>query len=142
MKCAVKELRDEAAACDSCGRIAFVLRAVDEAKLCEGCVEKSVRIDRQLAAVRSDDRVSCNDCDDRVDFDARIAVVVRACGGVVLCDRCKPPEPPEPAFYMNVDSDAFAKLDDDERRADERYRAACAVDARALLFGDELKEPS
>lgn len=84
----VAQMRDEAA-CDGCGRIAFVLRAVDEAKLCCGCIEKSERIDRQLAAVRSDDRVSCDDCDERVDFDARIAVVVRECGGVVLCDRCK-----------------------------------------------------
>jgi hypothetical protein len=83
------QMHSGAAACDGCGRVAFVLRAVDEAKLCHGCVEKSERIDQQLAAVASDDPVSCDGCDDRVDFDARVAVVVRECGGSVLCDRCK-----------------------------------------------------
>jgi hypothetical protein len=80
---------NETLACDGCRRKAFVLRAVDGAKLCDGCAEKSERIDRQLAKVRSDDPVSCDGCGDLVDFDARVAVVARACGGGVLCDQCK-----------------------------------------------------
>jgi hypothetical protein len=82
--------KHEALACNGCGRTAFVLRVVDGAKLCDGCVEKSERIDRQLAKTNSDDPVSCDGCGDRVDFDARIAVVTRECGGVVFCDHCKP----------------------------------------------------
>jgi len=82
--------QDEIAACDGCRRKTFVLRAVEGAKLCEGCAEKSDRIDRQLAHVRSDDPVSCDGCGERVAFDARVAVVARECGGLVLCDDCKP----------------------------------------------------
>ena len=76
--------------CDGCRRKAFVLRVVDDAKLCDVCVEKSERIDRQLAEVRADDPVSCDGCRVLVDFDARIAVVARECGGSVLWDDCKP----------------------------------------------------
>ena len=77
-------------ACDGCKRHAFVLRVVDGAKLCDGCAEKSALIDRQLEHVRSNDPVDCDGCGDNVEFDARIAVVVRECGGAVLCDFCKP----------------------------------------------------
>lgn len=77
-------------ACDGCKRRAFVLRVVDGAKLCDGCAQKSAEIDRQLAKTRPEDPVVCDGCDDRVEFDARIAVVVRECGGAVLCDLCKP----------------------------------------------------
>ena len=77
-------------ACDGCRRHAFVLRVVDDAKLCEGCVEKSAIIDQQLERVQSSDPVDCDGCGDDVDFDARVAVVVRECGGAVLCDFCKP----------------------------------------------------
>jgi hypothetical protein len=76
--------------CDGCKRAAFVLHAVDGAKLCNSCAEKSARIDRRLATTRSEDPVYCDGCGDHVDFDARVAVVTRECGGVVLCDRCKP----------------------------------------------------
>jgi hypothetical protein len=79
-------------ACDGCARAAFELRAVDGAKLCESCAEKSARIDRRLATTRSEDPVYCDGdgCNTRVDFDARVAVVTRECGGAVLCDHCKP----------------------------------------------------
>ena len=77
-------------ACDGCRRLAFVLHAVDGAKLCDCCTEKSARIDRRLATTLSEDPVHCDSCDDRVLFDARVAVVVRECGGGVLCDDCKP----------------------------------------------------
>lgn len=80
------------AVCDSCARPAFVLHAVDGATLCDGCAEKSVRIDQQLARTRVNDPVFCDGCEARVDFDAKAAVVVRECGGGVLCDRCKPVE--------------------------------------------------
>lgn len=86
----MKGSQDEIASCDGCRRKAFVLRAVDGAQLCDGCAEKSARIDRQLAHVRSEDPVSCDGCGDRVEFDARVAVVARECGGLVLCDDCKP----------------------------------------------------
>ena len=76
--------------CEGCNRYAFVLRVVDGAKLCDGCVEKSALIDALLASVRSEDPVDCDGCGDNVEFDARIAVVVRECGGAVLCDFCKP----------------------------------------------------
>ncbi len=76
-------------ACDGCARAAFVLHAVDGAKLCDGCAEKSARIDRRLATMRSGDPVFCDGCCARAPFDARVAVVVRECGGVVLCDRCE-----------------------------------------------------
>lgn len=80
-------------ACDGCKRHAFVLRVVSsidgDAKLCDGCAEKSAEIDRQLVNVHSTDPVECDGCEDRVDFDARVAVVVRECGGAVLCDLCK-----------------------------------------------------
>lgn len=77
-------------ACDGCRRHAFVLRVVDGSKLCDGCTEKSALIDQQLARVRSCDPVDCDGCGDHVEFDARVAVVVRECGGAVLCDLCKP----------------------------------------------------
>lgn len=87
----MEEARENAvAACDGCHREAFVLHAVDGARLCDGCSEKSARIDRQLEHVRSDDPVLCDGCGDLVAFDARVAVVARECGGVVLCDDCKP----------------------------------------------------
>ena len=79
-----------ASACEGCKRYAFVLRVVDGAKLCDSCAEKSALIDRQLAHVCSSDPVNCDGCGDRVEFDARVAVVVRACGGAVCCDFCKP----------------------------------------------------
>lgn len=77
-------------ACDGCKHHAFVLRVVDDSKLCDGCVEKSALIDQQLARVCSGDPVDCDGCGDRVEFDARVAVVVRECGGAVFCDFCKP----------------------------------------------------
>ena len=77
-------------ACEGCKLYAFVLRVVDGAKLCDGCVEKSALIDALLASVRSEDPVDCDGCGDSVEFDARVAVVVRECGGAVLCDFCKP----------------------------------------------------
>jgi len=82
--------RDVAAACGGCQREAFVLHAVADARLCDVCAEKSARIDRQLAEVRSDDPVACDVCGVRVDFDAQVAVITRGCGGAVLCDRCEP----------------------------------------------------
>jgi hypothetical protein len=75
--------------CDGCARAVFELHAVDSAKLCASCAETSARIDRLLVTARSEDPVYCDGCDDRVDFDARVAVVTRECGGGVLCDRCK-----------------------------------------------------
>lgn len=78
-------------ACDGCAQPKFELLAIDGAKLCEGCAERSARIDRRLATTLSKDPVYCDGCGDRVDFDARVAVVTRECGGVVLCDDCKPP---------------------------------------------------
>lgn len=77
-------------ACDGCRRYAFVLRVVDDAKLCDDCAKKSALIDQQLVGVQSSDPVGCDSCEQRVDFDARVAVVVRECGGAVLCDHCKP----------------------------------------------------
>ena len=77
-------------ACEGCKLYAFVLRVVDGAKLCDGCVEKSRLIDEQLAHVSSEDPVDCDGCGDSVEFDARVAVVVRECGGAVLCAFCKP----------------------------------------------------
>lgn len=77
-------------ACAGCRRRAFELVVVDGAQLCTDCAEKSARIDRKLAGVRSDDVVTCDGCTCHVDFDARVAVVARECGGVVLCDDCKP----------------------------------------------------
>jgi len=76
--------------CDGCKRHAFVLRVIDDAKLCDDCAEKSELIDQQLVSVRSSDPVDCDGCGDGVLFDARVAVVVRECGGAVLCDFCKP----------------------------------------------------
>lgn len=76
-------------ACDGCRRTTFVLNAVDDARLCDGCAEKSARIDRRLATTCSEDPVFCDGCDERLDFDARIAVVTRECGGGVLCTGCK-----------------------------------------------------
>jgi hypothetical protein len=80
------------ARCDGCARVAFELRAVDNAKLCDGCAEMSARIDRRLTTTLTEDPVFCDGCGDRVEFDARIAVVARACGGGVLCAHCKPTE--------------------------------------------------
>lgn len=77
------------ATCDGCSRSAFVLHTVEDGKLCDGCVEKSARIDRRLATTESEDPVFCDGCGERVAFDARVAVVVRECGGSVLCDHCK-----------------------------------------------------
>lgn len=77
-------------ACGGCSRHAFVLRVVDGAKLCDDCMYKSAAIDRKLLRVRSCDPVDCDGCGESVDFDARVAVVVRECGGAVLCDFCKP----------------------------------------------------
>jgi hypothetical protein len=76
-------------ACDGCRRYAFVLRVVDDAKLCEDCAKKSALIDQRLAGVQPSDPVDCDGCSDRVEFDARVAIVVRECGGAVLCDLCK-----------------------------------------------------
>lgn len=90
MEHAAKEARDEVAIlCDGCDRRARVLHTVDDAQLCGSCIEKSERLDRLLAGIASDDPVSCDGCDVGVDFCARVAVVVRECGGAVLCDRCK-----------------------------------------------------
>jgi hypothetical protein len=76
-------------ACDGCKRHAFALRAVDGAQLCDSCIQKSAEIDRKLESVDSRDPVDCDGCGDAVDFDARVAVVVRECGGAVLCDLCR-----------------------------------------------------
>ena len=75
--------------CDGCRRRAFVLRVVDGANICDGCAEKSAEIDRQLAATPPDARVDCDECGDPFDFDAWVAVVMRHCGGDVLCGYCK-----------------------------------------------------
>lgn len=77
-------------ACDGCTHHALVLRVVAGAKFCDGCAEKSALIDRKLLSVYSNDPVNCDGCGDDVTFDARTAVVVRECGGAVLCDLCKP----------------------------------------------------
>ena len=77
-------------ACEGCKRPAFVLRAIDGAQLCDSCIQKSAEIDRKLANVDSCDRVDCDGCGDAVAFDARVAVVVRECGGAVRCDFCQP----------------------------------------------------
>jgi len=76
--------------CDGCARSVFVLHIVDGAKLCDGCAETSARIDLCLATTRTEDPVFCDGCGGSVEFDARVAVVVRECGGAVLCDHCKP----------------------------------------------------
>jgi len=78
------------AACVGCNQHAFVLRVVDGTKLCDFCADKSALIDRKLLRVRSSDPVGCDGCGVNVEFDARIAIVVRECGGAVLCDGCKP----------------------------------------------------
>ena len=76
-------------ACNGCHRHARVLHVVDKALFCDDCSEKSGEIDRKLSRTRSNDPVDCDFCKKRVDFDARMAVVVRECGGAVLCDGCK-----------------------------------------------------
>ena len=75
--------------CAGCHRPSTMLHTVDDVQLCTGCTEKSARIDQLLVNVSGDDPVACDGCEDRVDFDARIAVVVRECGGAVFCDGCK-----------------------------------------------------
>jgi hypothetical protein len=85
----METLAQAVAFCDGCRQRPFSLYVVDGAKLCDVCSEKSARIDRQLERVRSSDPVSCDGCGDRVDFDARIAVVARECGGRIFCDSCK-----------------------------------------------------
>ncbi len=84
----LKELLEEAV-CDGCQQPTIDLHVVDGTRLCDGCAQKSAEIDRQLVGVCSEDLVSCDGCDEPVDFDARIAVVVRGCGGKVRCDRCE-----------------------------------------------------
>jgi hypothetical protein len=76
------------AVCDGCAQAAFELRAMDGGRLCGTCAEISVRVDQRLVNVSSNDPVVCDACADRVDFDARIAVITRECGGAVLCERC------------------------------------------------------
>ena len=90
MEGAAKEKLDGVVACDGCQRPAIVLRVAAGAKLCEDCTAKSDRIDEKLASVQSDDPVSCDGCGDRVDFDARVAVIGRELGGAVFCERCEP----------------------------------------------------
>jgi hypothetical protein len=63
---------------------------MDGAQLCGPCAETSARIDQLLVNVSSEDLVSCDGCGDAVDYDARIALITRECGGVVVCDHCKP----------------------------------------------------
>ena len=77
-------------ACEGCQRVTFVLYVIDGGKLCDSCVEKSERIDRRLATTYSEDPIFCDSCAKRTPFDARVAVVIRECGGGILCDRCKP----------------------------------------------------
>ena len=43
----------------------------------------------------------------------------------------------EDGFFMAVDDDAYARIDEDERLAEERYRAACELEARSLLYDIE-----
>lgn len=76
--------------CNGCHRHARVLHVVDKALFCDDCSEKSDEIDRKLARTRSTDPVACDGCKKHVDFDARMAVVIRECGGAVLCELCKP----------------------------------------------------
>lgn len=83
------ETTSSIAACAGCRRREFSLVVVDGAQLCATCAEKSARIDRKLAGLRSDDRVTCDGCSCLIDFDARVAVVARECGGIVLCEDCK-----------------------------------------------------
>lgn len=40
-------------------------------------------------------------------------------------------------FFMTVDDDAYARIDEDERLTEERYRAACEREARSLLYDIE-----
>lgn len=76
--------------CAGCDREVSELRRVDGAMLCVTCAETSARIDQRLVGVGANDPVACDSCEGSVDFDARLAVVTRECGGVVLCDRCTP----------------------------------------------------
>jgi len=76
--------------CEGCNLPKFELVVVDGVKLCDGCAEKSARIDRRLATTLSEDPVFCDGCGDRCAFDARTAVVVRECGGTVFCNDCRP----------------------------------------------------
>jgi hypothetical protein len=83
----MEQARTYAALCDGCKCSAFELCTVDGAKLCAGCAETSARIDRRLVTTRAEDPVFCDGCGERAEFDARTAVVVRECGGAVLCVR-------------------------------------------------------
>jgi hypothetical protein len=76
--------------CAGCDREVADLRRVSAAMLCGSCAETSARIDRCLVGVGADDPVACDSCAKSADFDARLAVITRECGGVVLCDRCAP----------------------------------------------------
>lgn len=87
----IREPRD-LTRCAGCARKALVLRSVDGAQLCPTCAAASLRIDAQLAMTASGDPVACDACGVAVDFDARVAVITRECGGTVLCDRCIPVE--------------------------------------------------
>lgn len=71
--------------CGGCGRESVAVGT----QLCAGCREISDRVDRKLVNVSSDDPVACDACNGAVDFDARVAVITRECGGAVLCDRCE-----------------------------------------------------
>ena len=71
--------------CEGCGRCSAA-----SGSLCAECTAVSARVDVKLATTRSGDPVVCDGCAKSVDFDARVAVVTRECGGSVLCDRCKP----------------------------------------------------
>jgi hypothetical protein len=76
--------------CAGCSRPSFLLKVVDGQKLCSTCTEKAVRINREMAKTHSEDPVECDGCNVKVSFDAKVAVVIRGCGGFVLCERCKP----------------------------------------------------
>lgn len=78
------------ALCAGCDSAASDLRLVDAAMLCGSCAETSARIDQRLVGVGADDPVACDACARSVVYDARLAVITRECGVVVLCDRCSP----------------------------------------------------
>jgi len=86
----VEVTTQEVFSCDSCKRKVFSLSAIDGARLCDRCAVMSAQIDQDLIGVCADDPVTCDGCKRLVDFDARIAIITRACGGVIVCDDCKP----------------------------------------------------